>query len=116
MWKQKIGISISNNYSIPTKDVIKLVRSIGFDAISPEWEVNSDIGDLVRTARECELLVQSLHAPFDKAAGMWSFDETIYMPAKEELLKALEDCRHANIPQWLSTHGSDLTILLIPKR
>lgn len=52
MYKQKIGISVGNNYSIPTMDVIKLLKEIGFDAISPEWKEDAKIGELVKKARE----------------------------------------------------------------
>ena len=52
MYKQKIGISVGNNYSIPTIDVIKLLKEIGFDAISPEWKKDAKIDELVKTARE----------------------------------------------------------------
>ena len=35
MWKQKIGISLGNNYTAPTSEVIRLVGKIGFD--ENEW-------------------------------------------------------------------------------
>ena len=54
MWKQKIGISILNHYPVPTIDVIKLLKKIGFDAISPIWEVDSNLSEIIDTAKECE--------------------------------------------------------------
>lgn len=40
MWKQKIGISLGNNYSgISTPEIVRIVAKIGFDAISLEWQV-----------------------------------------------------------------------------
>ena len=98
MYKQKIGISIGNNYSIPTIDVIKMLKEIGFDAISPEWQEDAGIGELVEKAREYGLFVQSLHAPFGKSAAMWDSDKTLCDEAKEELLKVLDDCKAWNIP------------------
>ena len=38
MYKQKIGISISNNYVRPINEVIEIIKNVGFDAISPVWE------------------------------------------------------------------------------
>lgn len=98
MWKQKIGISIGNNYKIPTVDVIEMIGRIGFDAISPEWSKNVNLADLVEVARNCGLAIQSLHAPFGKAADMWSEDPEAAAIAKEELLEALEDCHRLEIP------------------
>ena len=62
MWKQKLGISLGNHYSIPTEDIIKIAKAVGFDAISPEWEKNVDLDAVVTAAKECELYIQSLHA------------------------------------------------------
>lgn len=98
MYKQKIGISIGNNYSIPTLEVVKMLKTIGFDAISPEWKEGEDFVELIEKAREYGLMIQSLHAPFGNAANMWSPDEKIGNPAKEELLKALDTCKACSIP------------------
>ena len=98
MWKQKLGISLGNHYSIPTEDIIKIAKAVGFDAISPEWEKNVDLDAVVTAAKECELYIQSLHAPFGDSANMWSGDINASKPALEELLQSLEACHKYNIP------------------
>lgn len=97
MWKQRIGISVGNSYSVPTADVIKIIKSTGFDAISPVWEANGNLSEIVGTARQNELIIQSLHAPFDKAADMWN-DDSASIFAKNDLLAALNSCIQFEIP------------------
>ena len=98
MWKQKIGISIGNSYAIPTTEVVKMLAQIGFEAISPNWKRGIDLTDVISTARECGLAIQSIHGPFHGAAALWSEDEAVSGPAIAELLEALEDCRRFAIP------------------
>ena len=98
MWKQKIGISIGNSYAIPTTEVVKMLAQIGFEAISPDWKRGIDLTDVISTARECGLAIQSIHGPFHGAAALWSEDEAVSGPAIAELLEALEDCRRFAIP------------------
>ena len=99
MWKQKLGISISNNYdSVPVTEIIKLLKKIGFDAVSPEWETNADLKSIADAASECGMSLQSLHSPFGGSAKMWSKDKSVSESALEELLSSLEDCRRYNIP------------------
>lgn len=98
MWKQKLGISISNNYSIPTTEIIKMLKNIGFDAVSPEWEPGVDLKIIADAAEECGMALQSLHAPFIGSADMWSKDKNVSEPALAELMLSLEDCHRYNIP------------------
>lgn len=98
MWKQKLGISISNNYSIPTTEIIKMLKNIGFDAVSPEWEPGVDLKRIADAAEECGMALQSLHAPFIGSADMWSKDKNVSEPALAELMRSLEDCHRYNIP------------------
>lgn len=98
MFKQKIGISVGYNYAMPTPDVIKMLRKIGFDAISPEWRNGPELAEVIETARESGMIVESLHAPFWNAANLWSSDENVGIPAKTELLSVLEDCKSYNVP------------------
>lgn len=98
MWKQKLGISIENHYKIPTAEIIKMLKNIGFDAISPAWEQNIDLKSISDTAKECDMALQSLHAPFYGSAKMWSDDKDEAMSALSELLLSLEDCVRFCIP------------------
>ena len=41
-----------------------MLKEIGFDAISLEWIEEDKPAKTVDAARECGLIVQSLHAPF----------------------------------------------------
>ena len=98
MFKQKIGISVGYNYSIPAPEVVKMLKTIGFDAISPEWRDGPELAEVIETAREVGMIVESIHAPFWNAAALWSSNENVGNPAREEQLKALEDCKKWNVP------------------
>lgn len=98
MWKQKIGISIGNQYSLPLPEVIKIIKAVGFDAVSPVYKSDEDLSDVVNAAKENGLLIQSLHAPFGKAAAMWRNDTEKSVPAVQQLTEALYCCARRNIP------------------
>ena len=98
MYKQKIGISVDDHYALPIGEVLQIIKNVGFDMISPAWESESQLGEIVRIAGELGLELQSLHAPFRKAADMWSCDENACAPAKKELLEAIDACTKLNIP------------------
>lgn len=98
MYKQKIGISLGNDYGIPTAEVVEMVKNIGFDAVSPLWKSASEIEKIVDKANELGVELQSLHAPFGKAAAMWSRDEAVFGPVKTELLSVIDFCAAHKIP------------------
>ncbi len=98
MWNQRIGISIGSRFPISGCELIELLKKVGFDAISPLWTTNGDLSEIVDSASKCGLTIQSLHAPFGKAADMWSVDDSISAPVKNELLSALDACVQFNIP------------------
>lgn len=98
MWKQKLGISLYNNYNIPTLDVIDIIANTKFDAVSPEWKEDVDLSKIVSYARDKGLIIQSLHAPYHKCADIWGEDEVKANIAISELLTVLDDCASLNIP------------------
>ena len=98
MWKQKIGISIAKKYDIPMAEVVKMLKTIGFDAISPEWENDKSLEEIVIAAKENNMVVQSLHAPFMNASKLWNMDENVSTPAKAEIIEAIEACAKYEIP------------------
>ena len=98
MWKQKVGVSVGNSYPIPSRDVIAMVGVIGFEAVSLSLSNGADIRELTDTARSCGMTVQSLHAPIAQAAAMWNPDDTVGLPARDELLMVLNICAENHIP------------------
>ena len=98
MWKQKIGISIgTKKNTMPFDELFTMVKKTGFDAVSPSWFPDVDIESIINTARECGLEVEAVHGPYRGAASLWSRDESLSTPAKEELIKALEDCARCKV-------------------
>ena len=97
MYKQRIGISIDNDYVIPTSEVVKMLKKIGFDAISPVWEPNADLEAIAKTANEVGLYIQSIHAPMGGAAVLWTESERA-QKAKAELFRTIDDCEKYRIP------------------
>lgn len=103
MYKQKIGISIGNAYAISMDEVLQIIKNTGFDAISPIWKSREALLEIVHTAKNLGLEIQSLHAPFTKAADMWSDKGDICGPVKDELLKNIDFCSECQI-QVLVVH------------
>ena len=98
MYKQKIGISVGKSYDLKTEELLQIMKNAGFDAISPVWKSEAELAETVRIAAELGLEVQSLHAPFAKAANMWSRDEAVCGPAKTELKEVIDGCARLHIP------------------
>lgn len=99
MWKQKIGISVENDYySIPINEVLKLLKKVGFEAISPSWKSREAIKEIVDIAKEQGLEIHSLHAPLGFAGQLWTDDESLYGPALDIHYDAINVCAEFNIP------------------
>ncbi len=98
MWKQKIGISIQNKYKLPLKQVIQIIKQTGFDGISPSYENDEILSEIHAAAKECNLTIHAMHAPFGKAKHMWSDDTSLANVAKGELLAAISACAKFGIP------------------
>ena len=98
MYKQKIGISIASRYSEPLAQVLKIIKDVGFDAVSPIWTTPQTLEETVAISKDLKLELQSLHAPFLKAAAMWNSDPAISDPAKKELFDMIDACVKYDIP------------------
>ena len=98
MYRQKIGISVASAYDTSMDEVLQIIKSAGFDAISPIWKTEEALLEIVRTAKDLGLEIQSLHAPFTKAANMWSDKADVFGVAKAELLRNIEFCSQHQIP------------------
>ena len=79
-------------------EMLQIIKNVGFEGISPVWEAGGDLADVVKIAEKLDLEIQSLHAPFGRAADMWSCDEDVFAPVKAELKEVIDDCARFHIP------------------
>ncbi len=98
MYKQKIGISVGKSNAFPIGEILQIIKKVGFDGISPVWQDNDGLTEIVKLAENLGLEIQSLHAPFAKAADMWSCDEAVFVPAKTEFKAVIDDCVRFKVP------------------
>lgn len=98
MYRQKLGISVSNMWAEfwekDISDIIKIIKEVGFDAVSPSWTPDYEGEKIVCAARENGLELQSLHAPFLNSEAMWHKNTD----ALNELLLSLKDAEKYGIP------------------
>lgn len=98
MYKQKIGISVGGN---ETDEFIKLIKNIGFEAISFDCGELENIKRMAATARSIGLTVEYLHAKFGEAHTMWNKDENISKEGIERLLFDLQVCHECGIDKMI---------------
>ena len=97
MWKKKLCLGASKSFDIDEFEQIKLFSKIGFDAIFFEWSEDEPVDEWIKAAKEEELIVQSLHAPFKKSADFWHGDDKQAKEAIDELIKCLECCKRNEV-------------------
>ena len=73
MWNRKLCLYANMNAALPER--IRLIGNAGFDAVFFPWEENYPVEECAAAAKESGLIIQSIHAPFKKAADMWSDDK-----------------------------------------
>lgn len=99
MWKQKVSASIANSYPVPTPELIKRMKEIGFEAVAPEWNNHESFIKIMEAVAECGIEVCSVHAPFTAGPSlMWNKDKETVKQAKQSMLEFLKDCIAFKIP------------------
>lgn len=94
--QQKIGYSLQNNYCLPMPQVLQLLRSAGFDGISPVWQSSQQVQQVAEAADKMGLILQSLHGSLSGTASLWTAQPD--SPTLQELMQGIEDCRRLGIP------------------
>jgi sugar phosphate isomerase/epimerase len=98
MYQQKIGICFARYYDIPLKEELKMIKDVGFDAVSLSWRAEAELRESADVANALGLELQSLHAPFGNAANLWSEDEDTREVAQNEILAVVDVCASLQIP------------------
>ena len=98
MWKQKLCLGIGPRPGMEMADLLELVRQTGFEAVFTDWDTWRGSAGWAKQARERDLIYQSVHAPFGKAAAMWGEDQAAGDAAVTELIRCLEDTSEIEVP------------------
>ena len=92
-------MNIAKGFGAPYKQQIDLLKAAGFDGFFMGYgSGEAEIRACAAHARECGMIFQSLHAPFDKMRDMWHGDEEKAQIALDEQLRCLQLCQEENIP------------------
>lgn len=98
MWKQKLCLGIQHLPDLTVAEEIRTLRQIGFEAFFTEWNPGSPVEEWARVGRQCNMIYQSIHAPFGRAADIWGEDEIKGNEAVQELCDCLDACHRAGVP------------------
>lgn len=98
----KLGFSLETEYPIPLPQVIHLLKSVGFSALSPVW--GQDLAQIADCARAQDMALQSLHAPPKGMAALWDLTLPESADLQKDMFSSLEGCSAFHIPT-LVVHG-----------
>lgn len=97
MFKQKLCLALSNGYGISYEEQIRLFKSTGFESCAIDLsDRNADAYKIAAVAKEENMMISYLHAPFNKSDDMW-MDGEIGDVALAELLDRVEICSNLEI-------------------
>ena len=97
MHKVLLGLGLSGEFGNSLPEQIRLLRQTGFEAFFVGWGKNMDLETICETAQQENMIFQSIHAPFTKAADMWTNTENADA-AVAELCECLDDCAKYQVP------------------
>lgn len=102
MYKQKLCLALSECYGISYEEQIKLFKSTGFEGTAIDLsDKKADAYKIASAAKNENMLISYLHAPFNKSDDMWMEGE-IGDIALAELLDCVETCSKLEIPAMVA--------------
>lgn len=99
MYRQKLCLGLNDSYGIEQTEQVKLLKKIGFDGFFIcDCDRKAPVEALVRTAKEENMMIQSMHAPFNRCDDMWDETGEKAQIAVDEMLMYVEKCAKYEIP------------------
>ena len=95
MYRMKLGIALFESYGAPISEQIPMIKKIGFEAFATNFESDEKLSEYRRVADECGMIYEYLHAPFTKAADMWTENAD---SAVSELISCANACARFGVP------------------
>lgn len=98
MYKQKLCMALSKQFGLPLDELIVLFKKTGFEGFAIDIsDRKTDAASLVQIGKRENMIIQSLHAPFNKSDDMW-FEGELGDEALKELIEDIELCAKLEIP------------------
>lgn len=103
MNNQILCLGLNDQFGISGVEQIKLFKKTGFEAFFINMTKNADIDILAKTAKDENMIIQSVHAPFGMCADLWGegTDEEIEEGIKT-LLECVRTCAEYEVPIMVS--------------
>lgn len=102
MWKQKLGLGLSDSFGLGVAEQIRKIAAAGYDAFFTDdqsgMQAAADTAEIAKIGRESGLIYQSVHAPFLKSADMWHGDKSQGAAAVKDLTDCIARCAKAEVP------------------
>ena len=95
MYGMKIGIAASVGFGIPIEEQIPIMKKIGFEAFATSLDTDEKLAEYRRIADECGMIYEYLHAPFVRAADMWTDNADA---AIDDLKRSADACAKFGVP------------------
>lgn len=94
----KLGFSLQSSYTAPMDEVLRLLRELGFYAVSLLWQRGGPLDTIMDAAARYGLAAQSLHGPVRGIPAMWSRDDRCSAPLLQDFLDAADACALYGVP------------------
>lgn len=102
MYKQKLCLALSEQFGLPLNELILLLKKTGFEGFAIDISNRkTDAASLVEIGKKENMIIQSLHAPFNKSDDMW-FEGSLGDEALCELIGNIELCAKLEIPVMIA--------------
>ena len=94
----KLGFSLQSKYDRPIGDVVALLKTNGFSAVSPVWTPELDLPMLAECVARQGMTIQSLHAPLKNFFLIWQPDAPGSSEVQKNVMASLNACAAFGIP------------------
>lgn len=93
-----LGFSLQPQYTLPIDNVIELLASSGFSAVSPLWSPELELERLAACVDAHGMSIQSLHAPHRGIPLLWEPDAPGAAGVQADMLGCIDACAAFRIP------------------
>lgn len=97
MYQRRLCLGLNRQFIGSYEQQLNVFQEVGFEGFFANWEPGVRICDLRAQGDRLGLLFQSVHAPFEKMAAMWTPGEETEA-AVGELTACLRDCADNEVP------------------